>query len=232
MEIKKISHKNYQEILKKIIVLVKKGKILVLPTDTVYGLICDASSKKSIEKIFKIKKRPKTKALPVFIKNIKEAKKLACINKNQEKLLKKVWPGKVTVILKRKDYLPKIIFANQKTIGLRIPKQRLIKDLLEKTNLPLIGTSANLSGQPASTKIKKIIFQFKNKKNQPDFIFSVGDLKSSKPSTIIDLTLKKPRLIRKGDIVLNQSARIKRVKTFSLILPNLIHQSKKKDLKN
>jgi len=69
----------------------KKGKVIVCPTDTVYGLIADATNKKAVEKIFKIKKRPKNKPLPIFVRDLKMAKKLAEIDKNQEKFLKKVW---------------------------------------------------------------------------------------------------------------------------------------------
>jgi len=78
---------------------IKKGKVLIFPTDTVYGLICDAKNKKAVEKIFKIKNRPKNKPLPVFVKNIEMAKKLAKISGKQEKFLKKVWPGRVTAVL-------------------------------------------------------------------------------------------------------------------------------------
>ena len=76
--------------------------------------------------------------------------------KSQEKFLKSVWPGKVTVVLKRKKR-KKIYGVDRETIALRIPNYRLINELLRKTELPLTGTSANISGQPAPTKIKEIL---------------------------------------------------------------------------
>jgi len=72
----------------------------------------------------------------------------------------------------------------------------LVNDLLEKTKLPLIGTSANISGKPAATEIKEVFRQFRNKKSRPDSIVDVGDLKPAKPSTIIDLTGLEPKILR------------------------------------
>ena len=176
----------------------KKGKVIVCPTDTVYGLIADATNKKAVEKVFKIKKRPKNKPLPIFVKDIKMAKKLAKINEEQEKFLKKVWPGKVTVVLKAKSSIKKLkIFGvDKRTIALRVPNHKLILNLLRKMNKPLTGTSANISGQPASTKIKEILKQFKNQKPQPDLIIDAGNLPKSKPSIIVDLTTLPIKILR------------------------------------
>lgn len=190
MEILKLNRKNYQKIFQRTRKALEKGKIVVCPTDTVYGLVGQMTNSEVVKKIFKIKKRPTKKALPIFVKDIKMAKKLAYFNKKQEGFLRKVWPGRVTIILKGKK---------KKTIGLRIPNYKLILDLIEILNSPLIGTSANISGQPASTKIKEVIKQFKNKKDQPDLILHGGNLKAAQPSTVIDLTGRKPKILRKGD---------------------------------
>jgi len=196
MKILKISKKNLKKLVKIAKNSIKKGEVLVCPTDTVYGLICDATNKKAVKKLFKIKKRLKEKAIPIFVKDIKMAKNLAKIDKKQEKFLKKVWPGKVTLVLKRKRG-QKIYGVDKKTIGLRIPKYKLVNVLLKKLNRPLTGTSANISGKPPSTKIKEVMRQFKNQKIQPDLILDAGNLKPSKPSTVIDLTKKKPKILRK-----------------------------------
>jgi L-threonylcarbamoyladenylate synthase len=186
--------------IKKAAESVKKGEILVCPTDTVYGLIADAANKKAVERLFKIKKRNPRKPVPIFVKDIKMAKKLVYIDKNQGKFLKKVWPGKVTVVLKRKKSKIKAYGADSKTIALRIPNYRFLNILLEKLNRPLTGTSANVSGYPASTKIKEIIDQFKNKKHQPDLIIDAGNLAKGQPSAVIDLTGEKIKTLRKGEI--------------------------------
>lgn len=180
--------------------LIKEGKVIICPTDTVYGLICDATNKKAIKKLFQIKKRPSNKPIPIFVKDIKMAKKFAIVNKRQEEFLKKVWPGKATVILKKKKRGPEIFFGGKETIGLRIPKHKFVNQLLAAVNRPLSGTSANISSQPHSTKIREIIKQFENKKFQPDLIIDSGNLKPSKPSTTLDLTGLKIKILREGAI--------------------------------
>lgn len=210
MRILKISSKNFKEVIKKVIKSIKNGKVIICPTDTVYGLLCDAKNERAVKKLLKIKKRQKVKPIPIFVKDLKVAKEFAKINKTQEKFLKKFWPGKVTIVLKRLQptlhpsakagpyILPEILFGNKRTIGLRIPNCRLINILLEKLNFPLTGTSANISGRPPSTKIREILNQFENQKNQPDLVLDVGDLKPSLPSTVIDLTKKFPKILREG----------------------------------
>ena len=196
MDILKINPRNFEKFLIKIIENLKNGNVIVCPTDTVYGLIGDATNKKAVDKIFKIKERSVNKPLPIFVKDIKRAKKIAWIDKKQEEFLKKNWPGKTTVVLKRKKD-KKIYGLAEKTIALRIPDYQLINLILEKNNLILIGTSANLSNQPASTKIKQVINQFKDNDFQPDLIIDVGNLKLSRPSKVIDLTGSKIKVLRR-----------------------------------
>ncbi|UZE93453.1 MAG: threonylcarbamoyl-AMP synthase [Candidatus Nealsonbacteria bacterium] len=195
MEILKAKTKN----LVVAINIIKKGGVVVCPTDTVYGLIADAKNKNAVKKIFKIKKRVLKKPLPVFVKDLKMARSLADINKTQEKILKKVWPGKVTAVLKAKSTnLPIGILSKDKKIGLRMPRYKLLNLLLEKLNYPLAQTSANISRKKASTKIREIVKQFKKEKYQPDLILDAGNLKPSLSSTVIDLTNFK--ILRKGQI--------------------------------
>lgn len=196
MEILKINSEN---VIKKAASLISEGKVLVSPTDTVYGLLADAGNQKAVKKLLKIKRREKGKPIPIFVQNIAMAKKLAEISETQQGFLKKVWPGKVTVVLRRKKNcgLPKILFDDKKTIGLRIPNYKIINQLLLITSRPLTGTSANISRSPASTRIKDIIKQFQDKKFQPDLILNAGNLKPSRPSKVIDLTAVKPKIIRK-----------------------------------
>lgn len=198
-KILRINKKNLKKIIEIAKETIKEGRILVCPTDTVYGLIADATNKKAVKKLFKIKKRKNKKPIPIFVKDIKTVKKIAEINKEKEKILKKLWPGKITVILKRKKGL-QLFGVGKKTIGLRTPDYKLVNILLSKLKRPLTGTSANISGRKATTKIKEVISQFKNKKDLPDLILSAGNLKKSLPSTVIDLTKKKPKILRKGEL--------------------------------
>lgn len=176
--------------------LLKKGKVIIFPTDTVYMPVADATNPKAVKKVFKIKQRSQKNPIPIFVKDIRMAKKLARIDKTQENLLKTVWPGKVTVVFKRKKVKVKLFGIDRKTIALRIPKFKPVNFLLEKLNIPLVGTSANISGQLASGNIKEIIRQFKNKKHQPDLVIDTGNLSKSKPSVVLDLTSFPPKILR------------------------------------
>jgi len=196
MSILKVDQRNLQTIVKIMVKSIKQGEVMVCPTDTVYGLIADATNEKAVKKLLKIKKRNTQKPIPIFVKDLKTAKKFALIDKNQEKFLKKVWPGKVTVVLNREGKLPKVLFRNKKTIGLRIPDYKIINQLLLIINRPLTGTSANISGQPPSTKIKEVISQFKNQKFQPDLIVDAGNLKPGKPSIVLGLIIWPPKILR------------------------------------
>jgi L-threonylcarbamoyladenylate synthase len=221
------NQKNLSNKIKTIVNAIKQGKVLILPTDTVYGLVAKAQNGQAVKKIFKIKGRKLQKTLPIFVKSIKMAKEFAFIDREQEKFLKKVWPGKITVILNAKPKAQKLfkfgIISSEKKIGLRIPKYKLINLLLKKlnpvvdfrhpdkvgirrrsrskihygVNFPLTGTSANISGRPPAATLKKILKQFKNKKYQPDLIIDAGNLPKSKPSKVLDLTVLPPKILRK-----------------------------------
>lgn len=201
MKIIKVSPNNYKSGVKKIVDALKDKKAIVCPTDTVYGIIADATCEEAVKKAFGIKKRPLTKAMPVFVKDVKMAKRIAFITRRKADFLKKIWPGKVTVVLKAKNNagLVKFLYGDKNTVGLRIPNYKLVNDVIKKINRPLIGTSANISGKPALTKIKEVKKSFVNNGIQPDLIVSVGNLPDGLPSTVLNLSRKKIKILRKGD---------------------------------
>lgn len=179
--------KEDQANIDELVATLKKGAVLVLPTDTVYGIICDATNKKAVKKIFEIKNREKSKPLPIFVKDIATAKKIAVIDADQEKMLHEKWPGAYTFVLARQGKL-KIYGVKKDTIALRIPQYKFLNVLLEKLDRPLAQTSANIAGQPVGQGVKEILHQFLGKKYQPDILIDAGDLNEAQPSTIIDLT--------------------------------------------
>ena len=206
MKIIRVSSKNLKRVIKKAVELIRRGGVIVFPTDTVYGLIADAKNEKAVQKVFRIKKRFPKKPIPVFVKDLKMTRSLAEINKTQEKFLKKIWPGKVTAILKikpkAKKIFPKGIVNSKNKIGLRTPNYKFINQLLKILNFPLTGTSANISGKKESTEIKEVLDQFEGRKFQPDLILDFGDLKPSLTSTAIDLT--NFEILREGAISKNE----------------------------
>jgi L-threonylcarbamoyladenylate synthase len=174
----------------------KRGQVLVFPTDTVYGLICDATDEKAVERIFEIKQRDKTKPLGVFIKDMAEVKKIAVINDNQKGFLKDNWPGAVTVILQAKKSPLSGLITQKGTIGLRIPDYRLLALILKEFKGPIAQTSANISGRPATTKIKEVLEQFEAAETQPDVVINAGDLPENKPSKVVDFSENKQKILR------------------------------------
>ena len=195
MNIISLTPKNFQNAVEIAAREIQLGGTVVAPTDTVYGILADATNKKAIEKIFAIKNRSKEKPLPIFVKNMAMAGKLVKISPNQKKFLEEKWPGKFTFRMERKK-TQKLFGIDEETAALRIPFHPFINSLLETLNLPLCATSANISGQAASGKIDEVLRQFHGKIIIPDLAVNAGDLPQSKPSAIIDLTQTPPKIIR------------------------------------
>ncbi len=175
----------------------KKNKIVVLPTDTVYGLCGNGFKKEVHEKIYQIKKRAPNKSFPLFVKDLAMAEEIVFLNNRQKKFLRQIWPGKVSVVLKIKNKRILKIY-HQGTIALRIPNHYIISKIFEFINFPLIGTSANISKMPEASSVREIVNQFKNKKIKPDYLLDFGMLPKSQTSTIIDISDEEAKIIREG----------------------------------
>lgn len=126
------------------------------------------------------------------------AKELVHITMRNETALQKIWPGKVTVVLPKKDIIPDVATAGQNTVGVRIPDYCFIDSLLGKFGYPLTSTSANISGDEGTGDINKIIDMFSSREVKPDLILDAGILPKSEPSVVIDLTTDKPKILRVG----------------------------------
>ncbi len=173
-----------------------EGKVLVCPTDTIYGLIGDATNTKTVEKIFRIKHRRKGKPLGIFVKDIAMAKKIARVSPSQEKFLRRGWPGKVTAVLHVKGKFPKGI-GTKETIGMRVPNYPFVDLLFKKFNHALAQTSVNISETPPLKRVKDMVRVFGKRRWKPDFIFDAGTLPPSRPSTVIDITKEKSVVLRR-----------------------------------
>lgn len=195
IEIIKLNKKNHREAVKKAADFIRGGKVVVFPTDTIYGFLCDAGNKKAVNKIFTIKNRDRNKPLPVFVKDIKMSDDLALINADQKKFLEKYWPGKVTLIFARKTS-KKLYGIDKKTIALRIPKYKPLNDLLNSLGVPLSQTSVNVSGTEPMIDIKGVVNQFDKLQIKPDLLIDGGRLKH-KSSKVVDLTVTPPKVLRK-----------------------------------
>jgi len=187
-----------QEIIQKAVTTIKRNGSLVYPTDTVYALGVDALKIHCMERLFKLKKRPETKPVPVMVWDIEMAKKLAFVSKKTEKILEAVWPGPVTVVLEKRGIAPDILTAGKRTIGLRIPDCRFVQTLMAHLGEPITATSANFSGSPPLSSAREIIEIFSQSYPRPDLILDAGQLPASKPSTVLDLTGQGPKILRVG----------------------------------
>jgi len=203
MRILKVNPENLRESEEAIIEAAKtmlSGGTVVFPTDTVYGLGCDATNENAIRKVFKIKNRTSNKPLSIVVRDIDMAKKVAFVDRRLEKALNIIWPGPITVILFRRYKLPEILAAGKQTIGLRIPDYKLTYILSENMGRPYIATSANISNEPATTKISQALEYFEKSYAKPDLILDAGDLNFSEPSTVLDLSVSKPKIVRIGPV--------------------------------
>ena len=203
MKILQVNPENLRESEEAIVEAAKvmlNGGVIVFPTDTVYGLGCDATKEAAVKKIFQIKKRGERRPLSVIVRDLAMAKKVAIIDKRLERALNIVWPGAITAVLLRKFKLPEILSAGQRTIGLRVPDYKLTHLLSENMGRPYVATSANLSGEAPTTKIAEVLKYFEKNVYKPDLILDAGDLKFSEPSTVLDLTGEKPKIVRVGPV--------------------------------
>lgn len=172
-----------------------EDKVLVCPTDTIYGFIGNATSKKAVEKIFRIKHRRKDKPLGIFVKDLAMAKKFAKITKRQEAFLQKAWPGRVTAVLQVKKQFPEGI-GTKETIGIRLPKYPFLNLLFKKFNHALAQTSVNIARNKPIERVEDMVRVFGKRKWKPDLILDAGKLPFSRPSQVIDITTEKRKVLR------------------------------------
>jgi L-threonylcarbamoyladenylate synthase len=189
--------------LEKCAAIIDNGGVVVYPTDTVFGIGCDPTNEKSVLRLFAIKERPLEKSLPVLANDWRIVSRISHMTPQAELLQDLFWPGKLTLVLKlkAKHGLSKyVINNNDNTIGIRIPSNPCILNLINMTKSKLIvGTSANLSKKTPSMKLKDIDEEILS---QCDAV--VGDeilSDNNSGSTIVDVSHSGfPRIIREGAI--------------------------------
>ena len=182
-----------------IIFYLRKGKVLVLPTDTIYGFSCLSSSKKAIKNIISLKNRPENKPFITLVSSLSMAKKYTYCDKEQYQRLKLYWQQTkrpTTVILKAKKFITTDITSHDQGLSMRLPKSDFLIKIIRKIKEPLISTSLNLSGQKPLTKLNNLNSIF-SKKNQPDLVLDFGPSLITRPSKLVDLRNKQVQIIRR-----------------------------------
>ncbi len=178
--------------------IIRKGGVVCFPTSCLYGLAADAFNPAAIQKVFKIKKRPEHKPLLILVKNKTELVKLVeSVPPVAEIIMNKFWPGQITIIFNAKSSLPDTLTAGTRKIGIRIPDHPAASALVNALDNPITGTSANLSSTKGYDRIKNMDKKFTK---AIDFILDAGRLAGGIGSTVIDVTVNPPRILRQGAI--------------------------------
>ncbi len=183
---------------------IKKGNLVLFPTETVYGIGANALDEDAVKKIFVAKGRAQDNPLIVHIANIKMIEDIVMdIGTLERKLMTKFWPGPLTIILKRKskEIIPNIVTANLDTVGIRMPSNRIAQKLIETAGVPIAAPSANVSGKPSGTKVEDIITELDGK---VEYILDGGFTDIGLESTVIKVEGNKINILRPGKITKEQ----------------------------
>jgi L-threonylcarbamoyladenylate synthase len=178
--------------------VLKAGGVVALPTDTLYGLGADATSALAVGKVFEIKGRSKEMSLPLLLGDVEDLDRVADhIPKLAWDLAERFWPGPLTLILKKSAGVNSILTGGKPSIAVRMPDHLVPLTLIRELGRPITGTSANPSGgqDPITAgDVKRLLGE------KVDYILDCGPATVGMPSTILDLTESRPRLVRLGAI--------------------------------
>ncbi|MFC1891071.1 L-threonylcarbamoyladenylate synthase [Thermodesulfobacteriota bacterium] len=178
--------------------ILSSGGIVAFPTESFYGLGVDAANEEAVKQIFKLKLRPMNQPLLLLISSadmldnyVEEIPDVA------DKLIEQFWPGGLTIVFKASKSLSPMLTASTGKIGIRLSSHPVANALAESLGKPVTGTSANISGQPACSTAQEV---FKALGDKVDLILDGGTTKGGKGSTILDVTVDPPLIIREGMI--------------------------------
>ena len=176
--------------------------IVAFPTETVYGLGANAFSKEAVTKLYEIKRRPSFNPLIIHVSSYDMAKEYGIFNYTAEKLVKKYWPGPLTIIVKKKkSKVVEAATAKLETIALRCPSNIIASKLIRELEKPIAAPSANKSGKLTCTSPGDV---FAKLKNSIDALLNGGDAELGLESTVVDCSVEKPCILRLGNITLDE----------------------------
>jgi tRNA threonylcarbamoyl adenosine modification protein (Sua5/YciO/YrdC/YwlC family) len=175
---------------------IKRGEVIGLPTDTFYGLATDPFNLAAVERIYRIKGRPETRALPILVNSVEQALTLARdLPPAFLKLAEKFWPGALTIVVDATHRLPLKVTANTGRVALRWPNSRVAAAVIEAAEMPVTGTSANISGFPACSSGAQVLRQLGERL---PLILDAGDTGCSLASTIVSIRGEDWEITREG----------------------------------
>lgn len=179
--------------------ILRQGGIVIYPTDTAFGIGCRIDNEDSVERLFKIRKRPETKATPVLIADLKMAENyLQPVDEDViKKLIEPYWPGALTIVMQsRTENVPQLVRGGTGTLGVRVPDHLTALEIINGVGVPIIGTSANFSGEKTPFAFDEL---------DPELVKLVdhvvsGTCHKKEASTVIDCTAKPWKILRQGAI--------------------------------
>lgn len=193
----KLKNNNYEK-LEEIASLINNNKVIVFPTETVYGIGTNGLDRNAIEKLYKIKERRFSKPITLLVSSYEMICSVAnIISPLEKKIISNFFPGPITLILNKKKIVPNILTANTDMVGVRMPDNELILKLIEYCKVPIATSSANISGFPPSINVEDIYNCFKDK---VDLYIDGGKSRIGVPSTVVKVENNDIKILREGII--------------------------------
>ena len=191
------TNKINEDELKIVTQALNEGKLIVFPTETVYGIAGNGLTLSVVNNLYKAKKRDYSKPFTLMVNDITKIKDIAYVSENEEKVIKKFMPGPITLILKKKDCISNLVTANSDTVGVRIPNHEIALSILKSVDYPLATSSANISGSVNNSNIEDIINDLENYVD----IFIKGNISSNLlASTVVEIKNNEVNILRNGII--------------------------------
>lgn len=182
--------------------ILKKGGLVAIPTETVYGLAANAYDEKAVAQIFKAKGRPQDNPLIVHVSDYEMLREVvADLPTKAIELAQKFWPGPLTMVLPRSEKVPKSVSAGLETVAVRMPSNSIAREIIAQSGLPLAAPSANISGSPSPTTAEHVLFDLDGK---IDAVVVSQKADVGVESTVVTLCTNPPRLLRPGGVTVEQ----------------------------
>lgn len=176
----------------------KAGGLVIFPTETVYGLAADALNEDAVRLAYEAKGRPEGQPLPVQIADVEQLTLItARVPDVAAKLIEKYFPGPLTIVLPRSAVLPELVTAGRPSVGVRMPDHPVALALIRQTGGPIIATSANISGKPVPKTADEAVGYLGRSVR---VVLDAGPARIGSPSTVVDVTVTPPRIIRVGAV--------------------------------
>lgn len=178
--------------------ILKTGGLVIFPAACLYGVAANALAADAVEKVFQLKQRPRNNPILVLIKNTKQLEDLvATVPDKARILMDRFWPGGLTLVFDAADSVSPKLTAGRHKLGIRLPGHPVARAIVNSIDFPVTGTSANLSGRPGCTRTDMLSPEIIEK---ADLILDAGPVKGGAGSTIVDVTLIPPQILRRGTV--------------------------------